>query len=48
VDFIHAGLASVGRKAHMAVLGASEEHAEELVQVGKQKAGISVRTSDPT
>ena len=40
MDLVHAGLASVSREAHVAVLGAAEEHTEELVQMGKQEAGL--------
>jgi len=39
VDFVLAGFASVGGEAHVAVLGAAEEDAEDLVQVGEQEAG---------
>ncbi len=38
MNFVHAGLASVGREAHVAVLGAAQEHTEELVQMGEQVA----------
>ena len=39
MDLVLAGLASVSREAHVAVLGPAEEYTEELVQVDKQEAG---------
>ena len=39
MNFVHAGPASIGREAHVAVLGAAEEHTEKLVQMSKQEAG---------
>lgn len=38
VNFVHAGLAAIGREAHVAVLGASQKYTEKLVQMGKQEA----------
>ncbi len=38
MNFVHAGLASIGREAHVAVLGATQEHTKELVQMGEQVA----------
>lgn len=38
MNLVHAGLASIGREAHVAVLGAAQEHTEKLVQMGEQVA----------